>query len=685
MSTLSVNEVVDLNGNPLWDSSTKTVTADTLQGDNTAVPVDSILTTGTNITTSTGVATVGESLDKRVVVDTNHIHYKEAVFETDRTIPGSFPQGLFYDEEAQHMYIGYARVGATYTTYVVHSMDGTVLGQIRAGATNYPEGFAVVYRGGRKLLYTKSESDSLGKLGIYDITDHAFDNSVVSPESEHDVGMHYQMAFDGRYIYVENITSVGGYEDRLGIAKYDLDMNFVGDIQLPGTHVGNNDFRTLPKKQAFAVFGSEIFTGVGDANVNTNTPQGGYLGVVSYSPCGNVVREALYDKQGFIDKINEMYDTSATTAENEGICTGKDGSVYSLWVISPLALGSTVKVFKDFVLPSKDSYDFSGIAANALSVNLQGIWTPIRHPDSSMRHPTSGAEITTLAEMYSVMVEFSIREASFYRKNFPNLQLEDITAPNTFSKVTVSNMSNNTGFLHIEKDDHPLFRFLLQYDIDTEELVVTPQDRRGPYVADANDYEDLLVYGNYRTDKNTSNIPGTYGTLRVSRYGKDNVYQEWAPSGNAPDGDLEHYRKLNFNTKQWSPWYTRWSTANTTVDGSGFLKEASPVAKVYTDTLVANSEAEGAELTKEGVGIYRVTGTEGLAETGWYIETPKDANNNIKVFVEVADEGDDVVLKTFKPDYSKGYASAGEPMDIPSGRWVDLRFNKPPFIEEEFE
>lgn len=138
------------------------------------------------------------------------------------------------------------------------------------------------------------------------------------------------------------------------------------------------------------------------------------------------------------------------------------------------------------------------------------------------------------------------------------------------------------------------------------------------------------------------------------------------------------------------------STQNTTVDGSGFIKQASPIARLSNDPSVmtddfyngfseagnasVNEEAEGVRARRSGLGSYIVTGCLGLASEGWQIEVPKDINGNRLCFVksEMTDAGN-LSIKVFKPklDLDSGGIIAGDAIDIPEGRWIDLRLNMP--------
>lgn len=130
--------------------------------------------------------------------------------------------------------------------------------------------------------------------------------------------------------------------------------------------------------------------------------------------------------------------------------------------------------------------------------------------------------------------------------------------------------------------------------------------------------------------------------------------------------------------------------ANTTVDGNGYLKPSSPVVRLYADKVELINEAVGQDITFEklGVGNYLVKNTTGLRDDGWYIETPRDNNGNILVFVEFTQlENKDISVKTYKKKFDIDTASIvadhDNPMDIPQDRWIDLRFNDYPVPEQQ--
>ena len=139
-----------------------------------------------------------------------------------------------------------------------------------------------------------------------------------------------------------------------------------------------------------------------------------------------------------------------------------------------------------------------------------------------------------------------------------------------------------------------------------------------------------------------------------------------------------------------------WDSVNTTVDGNGFIKRASPIARLssapekmaddyltgftLSGCVAVNGEAAGVSAERVSVGVYKITGALGFAKEGWSIEVPQDVNGNRLCFVdtETAEDGS-IIVKVSKRRFDIDTAAivAGETMDIPEGRWIDLRLEMP--------
>lgn len=133
-----------------------------------------------------------------------------------------------------------------------------------------------------------------------------------------------------------------------------------------------------------------------------------------------------------------------------------------------------------------------------------------------------------------------------------------------------------------------------------------------------------------------------------------------------------------------STWHIAKTTKNTTIDGNGFIKAASPIVKLLADKIELNDEAQqqNIEFEKLGVGDYLIKGSSGFAQEGWYVEAPKDANGNVLVAVIYEQlANNDISVKTY--DYmlnKKGriVPDLETPLDIPAARWIDIRLQELP-------
>ncbi|MEM9964595.1 MAG: hypothetical protein AAGC58_04530, partial [Asticcacaulis sp.] len=82
-------------------------------------------------------------------------------------------------------------------------------------------------------------------------------------------------------------------------------------------------------------------------------------------------------------------------------------------------------------------------------------------------------------------------------------------------------------------------------------------------------------------------------------------------------------------------------------------------------------------------GQYELAGTLGLAQEGWQIEVPRCPNGNRLVFVDTAYTDGVLTIKTSVPVFENGLWVAGAPIDVPEGRWIDVRLHEVPIEPEE--
>ena len=139
-----------------------------------------------------------------------------------------------------------------------------------------------------------------------------------------------------------------------------------------------------------------------------------------------------------------------------------------------------------------------------------------------------------------------------------------------------------------------------------------------------------------------------------------------------PNGSSFHRRHI----------YRLYTDKNTNKGTNGVLSAKSPVTHLYHDRVEHTGddlELQPIEFVKNGVGNYTLKNTTGLAQEGWYIVIPQDANGNQLVAVEYEDNNGDINIRTYKRKFdfeqAKIVADHDNPLDIPETRWIDLRFN----------
>ncbi|MGH2035263.1 phage tail protein [Acinetobacter baumannii] len=132
------------------------------------------------------------------------------------------------------------------------------------------------------------------------------------------------------------------------------------------------------------------------------------------------------------------------------------------------------------------------------------------------------------------------------------------------------------------------------------------------------------------------------------------------------------------------------SSKGFTVDSNGVYKAASPIVRLFADSLELNEDASKQPISFEklDVGDYLIKDSLGFAKEGWYIEMPKDANGNVVVAVSYEQlEDGNISVKTYKKKFDIETASIvpdfDNPVDIPKSRWIDIRLHEEPEPEPE--
>ena len=248
------------------------------------------------------------------------------------------------------------------------------------------------------------------------------------------------------------------------------------------------------------------------------------------------------------------------------------------------------------------------------------------------------------------------------------------------SRVGLPVISGGTGGLTVESAQKNLQIFGSN---NTELSLGQPNLRPGVYYVGDN------------TDVGGSGKPFNYAQiLTISE--QDGAVGNWTQIAFSILGNsAPKIRRRNANPALLSNWYDFLvKDLNATVDVNGFYKQASPIIKLKGDgSFETNEEAVGATVERLNVGVYKISGVLGFnSDPSWGgtsggFSIPHNSNGLALLWVdyEIGETGD-ITLKTyhrvhadapvFAQNVIEGLAD-GEPVDIPEGRWVDLRVEMP--------
>jgi hypothetical protein len=160
-------------------------------------------------------------------------------------------------------------------------------------------------------------------------------------------------------------------------------------------------------------------------------------------------------------------------------------------------------------------------------------------------------------------------------------------------------------------------------------------------------------------------------------------------------------RNLQMDLSSATPWVYFWNTGNTTVDGSGFIKKASPIVRISDpsnttrDDLLdgftvagygaVNDEAKGVVVERLELGRYLISGCLGLAVDGWQVNSPSDRNGGKLLGLAAGENQPDgsIIVEFRKVKYrltDDGDLEQipGPLIEAPLDNWIDVRLEMPP-------
>ncbi|MHA7847105.1 phage tail fiber protein [Serratia sp. D1N4] len=233
-----------------------------------------------------------------------------------------------------------------------------------------------------------------------------------------------------------------------------------------------------------------------------------------------------------------------------------------------------------------------------------------------------------------------------------------------------------------------------------------------------NNPDDISKNQFFQFPTNSVNAPtsGPWGGI-MGGYDAQSRYQlAWVMGSTTVDLQT----RVRSTAGAWSNWCKLWHSGNTTVDANGFIKKASPIVKLFgTGECELNDQSQGVTTERISEGVYRVSGVLGFNGDGAWggagngTEIPVDDNKRPVIWIEskILPDGD-IEIRTYHRTYDTGPYSTrnievmetdaidskgkvikdqkiyvpipdGEAIDIPAGRWIDLRVEMPAVEEPE--
>lgn len=197
--------------------------------------------------------------------------------------------------------------------------------------------------------------------------------------------------------------------------------------------------------------------------------------------------------------------------------------------------------------------------------------------------------------------------------------------------------------------------------------------------------------------------------------GADSTQWGWAlVDNNMTQGNFNEFVLEKTFNGTWLNAVTLKHTGNTTVDGNGFLKTASPIVKLFADgSSQLNAESDGVVTERLSEGVYRITGCLGLnADRAWGgedggITNPRCRNGYERIWndYEVQDDGS-LIIRTYHRVHGDAMPFAQNrlnldhrlyneerdseewpdrsPIDIPLGTYLTVRVQMPVREEERY-
>lgn len=644
-------------------------------------------------------------------------------------------QGIYIDRYDGLVYIGWQTLTPSAVWVTVHDwVTGGLVTRLHfpnnAGA---PEGIHVArVSSQRYVMLPYSPNRTVRTYAIADPRTLADKTQITVFTESVDLGVRYQFSGWANTLIYENADQgwpkIQNVESGVSniftqVATTDLvsgSFSPRGSITIESTIAGRGAGK--PKRQGIALGSSRIFAGIGaSTTADSGWTFSGLQGYVEYSQDGKQIAQHLITPGDFKAYWDGYVGLNTYSTENEGIQSSDVSGVEEQYLLQSVRYLSPESVnyrTLNIIRVNCPTNEPGCIDMGPRSSSVACVYNPRGRTVNAGRYqvnPVDGIALFTSVQAIADSLNASDvgRYIVYLEQDFPMFE----GGPGAAGQVTIP------AFNHLQLD---------YVNADTWNVTVTGTNR-------VNNYTGRIVKsGGYNTFNKIAarsiSINGSAGLRDVSIQSPTSLdlppfagdwstgvsggtmggVSNWQPpttqngalweSGYATNRVLQMFMsttsKLYFryagdairagNTG----WAEAWSTLNTTVDASGFIKRASPIVKIFADgNFETNRESEGVTVTRQEKGVYLIEGCLGLnSDLAWGgmdggFEIPLDRNKQPLIWLDFdVNANGSVLVKTYHRTHADAPAFArnetdgyenGDPIDIPADQFVSVRVEMP--------
>lgn len=644
-------------------------------------------------------------------------------------------QGMYIDRHDGLVYIGWQALTPGAVWVSVHDWaTGELVTRLHfPNNVGAPEGIHVArISGQRYIMLPYSPNRTVRTYAVADPRTLADKTQITAFTESADLGVRYQFTGWANTLLYENAdlgwpmifnveTGVSNIFNQLAITNlisgsYSPRGAITIDSKIVGRGVGK------PKRQGIALGSQRIFAGVGaSTTASAGWTFAGLQGYAEYSLDGTEIGQYLVTPADFKAYWDGYVGLNTYSTENEGIQSSDVSGVeeqymlQSVRYLSPESVNYRTLNIIRVNCPTNEpgTIDFGPLASSAAH-----LYNPRGRTVNAGRYPVNPADgiaeftsIQAIAEYLrgtdiGTYIVYTERDRFMFEGGagaagqvtipaFNHIQIDHVNGDSWNVTVTGTNRySNYTG--RISKNGG--------YN------VFTKIGARSISINGSTGLRDVAIQsptglglpafaGDWSTGVNSSTMGGVSnwqpagtinGALWESGYAANRVLQLFMSTTSKL---FFRYAGDAIRTGN-AGWAEAWSTLNTTVDASGFIKKASPVVKIFADgRSETNRESEGVTVTRQEPGQYLIEGCLGLnVDAAWGgvnggFEIPLDRNKQPLIWLDYTVNADgSVLVKTYHRTYSNAPSFArnemegvvdGEPIDIPADQFVSVRLHMP--------